>query len=72
MLDLKLKPGDSVVIPPEAPEVSETMNHDSNDTQQNKLTGEELAKHDSKESCWVSIDHVELCHASHNDMKHVN
>ena len=31
------------------------MNHDSNDTQAVKLTGEEVAKHDSKDSCWVII-----------------
>ena len=31
------------------------MNHDSNDTQAVKLTGEEVAKHNNKESCWVII-----------------
>lgn len=31
------------------------MNHDSNDTQSVKLTGEEVAKHNSRESCWVII-----------------
>ncbi|ORY14823.1 FMN-dependent dehydrogenase-domain-containing protein [Clohesyomyces aquaticus] len=31
------------------------MNHDSNDTQKRKLTGEEIAKHNSRESCWVII-----------------
>ncbi|KAK0252811.1 hypothetical protein LTR91_013364 [Friedmanniomyces endolithicus] len=32
------------------------MNHDSNDTQAVKLTGEEIAKHNSRESCWVIVD----------------
>jgi L-lactate dehydrogenase (cytochrome) len=31
------------------------MNHDSNDTQKHKLTGEEVAKHNSKDSCWVIV-----------------
>ncbi|OCK78992.1 hypothetical protein K432DRAFT_355771 [Lepidopterella palustris CBS 459.81] len=31
------------------------MNHDSNSTQSVKLTGEEIAKHNSRESCWVII-----------------
>lgn len=31
------------------------MNHDSNDTQSKKLTGEQVAEHNSKESCWVII-----------------
>lgn len=31
------------------------MNHDSNDTQPVKLTGEDVAKHNSRESCWVII-----------------
>jgi L-lactate dehydrogenase (cytochrome) len=31
------------------------MNHDSNDTQAVKLTGEEIAKHSSKDDCWVII-----------------
>ncbi|KAF2019729.1 hypothetical protein BU24DRAFT_342838 [Aaosphaeria arxii CBS 175.79] len=31
------------------------MNRDSNDTQPVKLTGEEIAKHNSRESCWVIV-----------------
>lgn len=31
------------------------MNHQSNNTQAVKLTGEEIAKHNSRESCWVPI-----------------
>jgi L-lactate dehydrogenase (cytochrome) len=31
------------------------MNHDSNNTQPRKLTGAEVAKHNSRESCWVII-----------------
>lgn len=31
------------------------MNHDSKDTQAVKLTGEEVAKHNNRESCWVII-----------------
>jgi len=31
------------------------MNHDSNDTQEVKLTGDQVAEHNSKESCWVII-----------------
>jgi L-lactate dehydrogenase (cytochrome) len=31
------------------------MNHESNDTQKVKLTGEEVAKHNNKDSCWVII-----------------
>lgn len=31
------------------------MNHDSNNTQSHKLTGAEVAKHNSRESCWVII-----------------
>lgn len=31
------------------------MNHDSNDTQAVKLKGEEVAQHNSRESCWVII-----------------
>lgn len=31
------------------------MNHDSNDTQKVKLTGEEISKHNSRESCWVIV-----------------
>ncbi|KAF1842485.1 uncharacterized protein K460DRAFT_320579 [Cucurbitaria berberidis CBS 394.84] len=31
------------------------MNHDSNDTQAVKLTGEEVAKHSSRDSCWVIV-----------------
>ncbi|EMC92850.1 hypothetical protein BAUCODRAFT_133772 [Baudoinia panamericana UAMH 10762] len=31
------------------------MNHESNDTQAVKLTGEEVAKHNSRESCWVIV-----------------
>jgi L-lactate dehydrogenase (cytochrome) len=31
------------------------MNRDSNDTQKVKLSGEEVAKHNNKDSCWVII-----------------
>ncbi|KAF2712342.1 hypothetical protein K504DRAFT_426514 [Pleomassaria siparia CBS 279.74] len=31
------------------------MNHDSNDSQKVKLTGEEIAKHNSRDSCWVIV-----------------
>ena len=31
------------------------MNHDSSNTQPRKLTGAEVAKHNSRESCWVII-----------------
>ncbi|KAL1301815.1 hypothetical protein AAFC00_006003 [Neodothiora populina] len=31
------------------------MNHDDNNTQAVQLTGEEIAKHNSKDSCWVII-----------------
>ncbi|KAF1953636.1 hypothetical protein CC80DRAFT_595818 [Byssothecium circinans] len=31
------------------------MNRDSNDTQKNKLTGEAVAEHNSKDSCWVIV-----------------
>lgn len=31
------------------------MNHPSNDTQAVKLTGDEVAKHNSNESCWVIV-----------------
>lgn len=31
------------------------MNHSSNDTQAVKLTGDEVAKHNSKDSCWVIV-----------------
>lgn len=31
------------------------MNRDSNNTQSVKLTGEEVAKHGSKDDCWVII-----------------
>ncbi|KAI5360777.1 Putative FMN-dependent dehydrogenase, cytochrome b5-like heme/steroid binding protein [Septoria linicola] len=31
------------------------MNRESNDTQSVKLTGEEIAKHNSRESCWVIV-----------------
>ncbi|KAF2843306.1 hypothetical protein M501DRAFT_1005904 [Patellaria atrata CBS 101060] len=31
------------------------MNHPSNDAQSKKLTGKEVAKHNSRESCWVII-----------------
>jgi len=32
-----------------------TMNHDSNNTQKVKLTGEQVAQHNNAESCWVII-----------------
>jgi L-lactate dehydrogenase (cytochrome) len=31
------------------------MNRDSNDTQRVKLTGEEIAKHVTKDDCWVIV-----------------
>ncbi|KAF2867565.1 FMN-dependent dehydrogenase-domain-containing protein [Massariosphaeria phaeospora] len=31
------------------------MNHNSNDTQAVKLTGEDVAQHNSKDSCWVIV-----------------
>ncbi|PSN66959.1 hypothetical protein BS50DRAFT_573747 [Corynespora cassiicola Philippines] len=31
------------------------MNHDSNDTQKVKLTGADIAEHNSKDSCWVIV-----------------
>jgi L-lactate dehydrogenase (cytochrome) len=31
------------------------MNRDSNDTQKVKLTGEEIAKHVTKDDCWVIV-----------------
>ena len=31
------------------------MNHSSNNTQAVKLTGEEIAKHNSRDSCWVIV-----------------
>ncbi|KAF2280199.1 uncharacterized protein EI97DRAFT_391110 [Westerdykella ornata] len=31
------------------------MNHDSNNTQRVKLTGADIAKHNSKDSCWVIV-----------------
>ena len=31
------------------------MNHDSNNTQKHKLTGEQVAEHNSRESCWVIV-----------------
>lgn len=31
------------------------MNHDSNDTQRVKLNGADVAKHNSRDSCWVII-----------------
>lgn len=31
------------------------MNHDSNDTQKVKLRGDDVAKHDNKDSCWVIV-----------------
>ena len=34
---------------------TDIMNHGSNKTQAKKLTGEEVAKHNSRDSCWVII-----------------
>ncbi len=31
------------------------MNHDSNNTQAVKLNGQDIAKHNSKDSCWVIV-----------------
>ncbi|KAG9749517.1 hypothetical protein KCU75_g13806, partial [Aureobasidium melanogenum] len=31
------------------------MNHSSNNTQAVKLTGEEVAKHNNADSCWVIV-----------------
>ncbi len=31
------------------------MNHDSNNTQRNKLTGDQVSRHNTRESCWVII-----------------
>lgn len=31
------------------------MNRDSNNTQSAQLTGEEIAKHDNRDDCWVII-----------------
>jgi L-lactate dehydrogenase (cytochrome) len=40
---------------PKQPSNSAIMNHNSNDTQEKKLTGAEVAKHNSRESCWVIL-----------------
>ena len=29
------------------------MNHSSNNTQSKKLTGQEIAKHNNRDDCWV-------------------
>ncbi|KAK8194183.1 hypothetical protein M8818_007371 [Zalaria obscura] len=38
-----------------SPSLTSIMNHDSNDTQAVKLTGDEVAQHNSRESCWVIV-----------------
>lgn len=32
-----------------------SMNHDSNNTQRNKLTGEQVSSHNNSDSCWVIV-----------------
>merc|ERR1712072_1011265 len=34
---------------------NDKMNHDSNNTQSKKLTGQEVAKHNNRDDCWVII-----------------
>lgn len=36
-------------------ELRPKMNRDSSNTQSKQLSGEEIAKHNSRESCWVII-----------------
>ena len=31
------------------------MNHEKRESPENQLTGEEIAKHNSKDSCWVIV-----------------